>query len=206
MVTFHAFSLDVPPSPLLSGMFIHCVIWGGFKAGGNVRMFTRSLLVTPLIQLYPRRVIGESDIKQSIYLDNKVYVCTGSLCTYFIFPVPFLFVCSQVTVLQAYEYIQRMRADMRGTNLLGALSWLYQQPMQRSYPRQIFIITDGSISNVAKVLELVRHNTCAGRYWGRKRANYTFNPKNEECNVHKCKNDIKAMLCNLQRLSRIYKR
>lgn len=66
--------------------------------------------------------------------------------------------------MQAYEYIQRMRADMRGTNLQGALSWLYQQPMQRSYPRQVFIITDGSISNVSKVLELVRRNTCAGRY------------------------------------------
>lgn len=53
---------------------------------------------------------------------------------------------------------------MRGTNLLGALSWVYQQPMQRSYPRQVFIVTDGSISNVAKVLELVRRNPCAGRY------------------------------------------
>uniref|UniRef100_A0A3Q0R9S0 von Willebrand factor A domain containing 5B2 n=1 Tax=Amphilophus citrinellus TaxID=61819 RepID=A0A3Q0R9S0_AMPCI len=50
------------------------------------------------------------------------------------------------------------------TNLLGALSWVYQQPMQRSYPRQVFIVTDGSISNVAKVLELVRRNLCAGRY------------------------------------------
>uniref|UniRef100_A0A3Q3EYF0 von Willebrand factor A domain containing 5B2 n=1 Tax=Kryptolebias marmoratus TaxID=37003 RepID=A0A3Q3EYF0_KRYMA len=59
-----------------------------------------------------------------------------------------------------------LKADMRGTNLLGALSWLYQQPMQRSYPRQVFIITDGSISNVAKVLELVRRNTCAGRCFG----------------------------------------
>lgn len=81
-----------------------------------------------------------------------------------VFPVLFLCVCSQVTLMQAYEYVQRMRADMRGTNLLGALSWVYQQPMQRSYPRQVFIITDGSISNVAKVLELVRRNTCAGRY------------------------------------------
>uniref|UniRef100_A0A3B3TIX3 von Willebrand factor A domain-containing protein 5B1-like n=1 Tax=Poecilia latipinna TaxID=48699 RepID=A0A3B3TIX3_9TELE len=70
--------------------------------------------------------------------------------------------CTDVTLMQAYEYIQRMRADMRGTNLQGALSWLYQQPMQRSYPRQVFIITDGSISKVAKVLELVRRNTCAG--------------------------------------------
>ncbi|CAJ1072120.1 von Willebrand factor A domain-containing protein 5B2 [Xyrichtys novacula] len=74
--------------------------------------------------------------------------------------------CTDVTQMQAHEYVQRMRADMRGTNLLGALSWVYQQPMQRSYPRQVFIITDGSISNVAKVLELVRRNTCAGRCFG----------------------------------------
>ncbi|XP_050926022.1 von Willebrand factor A domain-containing protein 5B1 [Lates calcarifer] len=74
--------------------------------------------------------------------------------------------CTDVTLMQAYEYVQRMRADMRGTNLLGALSWVYQQPMQRSYPRQVFIITDGSITNVAKVLELVRRNTCAGRCFG----------------------------------------
>ncbi|XP_073347675.1 von Willebrand factor A domain-containing protein 5B1 [Pagrus major] len=74
--------------------------------------------------------------------------------------------CTDVTLTQAYEYVQRMRADMRGTNLLGALSWVYQQPMQRSYPRQVFIVTDGSISNVAKVLELVRRNTCAGRCFG----------------------------------------
>ncbi|XP_015242171.1 PREDICTED: von Willebrand factor A domain-containing protein 5B1-like, partial [Cyprinodon variegatus] len=74
--------------------------------------------------------------------------------------------CNDVTLIQAYEYIQRMRADMRGSNLQGALSWMYQQPMQRSYPRQVFIITDGSINNVAKVLELVRRNTCAGRCFG----------------------------------------
>ncbi|XP_056912303.1 von Willebrand factor A domain-containing protein 5B1 isoform X3 [Takifugu flavidus] len=73
---------------------------------------------------------------------------------------------TDVTILQACEYLQRMRADMRGTNLLGALSWVYQQPMLRSYPRQVFIITDGSISNVAKVLELVRRNACAGRCFG----------------------------------------
>ena len=69
----------------------------------------------------------------------------------------------QVTLVQACEYIQRMRADMGGSNLLGALSWVYQQPAQRSCPRQLFIITDGSVSSVGKVLELVRRNTCAAR-------------------------------------------
>ncbi|KAF7662718.1 hypothetical protein LDENG_00227560 [Lucifuga dentata] len=74
--------------------------------------------------------------------------------------------CTDVTLMQAYEYVQRMRADMRGTDLLGALSWVYQQPMQRSCPRQVFIVTDGTITNVSKVLELVRRNTCAGRCFG----------------------------------------
>ncbi|KAJ0058707.1 hypothetical protein NL108_000440, partial [Boleophthalmus pectinirostris] len=74
--------------------------------------------------------------------------------------------CTDVTLMQANEYVQRMKADMRGTNLLGVLSWLYQQPMQRSCPRQIFIITDGTISNVSKILELIRRNTCSGRCFG----------------------------------------
>lgn len=76
--------------------------------------------------------------------------------------------------MQASEYVKRMRADMRGTNLLGALSWVYQQPMQRSCPRQVFIVTDGTISNVSKVLELVRRNTSAGRY----------GPQNQNSQLH----------------------
>ncbi|XP_034040010.1 von Willebrand factor A domain-containing protein 5B1 isoform X2 [Thalassophryne amazonica] len=74
--------------------------------------------------------------------------------------------CTDVTLMQAYKYVQRMRADMPGTNLLGALSWVYQQPMQRSCPRQVFIITDGTIGYVSRVLELVRRNACAGRCFG----------------------------------------
>uniref|UniRef100_A0A3P8SQ39 von Willebrand factor A domain containing 5B2 n=1 Tax=Amphiprion percula TaxID=161767 RepID=A0A3P8SQ39_AMPPE len=74
--------------------------------------------------------------------------------------------CTDVSFTQLVCLDIVERSDMRGTNLLGALSWLYHQPMQRSYPRQVFIITDGSISNVAKVLELVRRNTCAGRCFG----------------------------------------
>ncbi|XP_031662362.1 von Willebrand factor A domain-containing protein 5B2 isoform X2 [Oncorhynchus kisutch] len=74
--------------------------------------------------------------------------------------------CTDVTLAQSCEYIHKMRADMRETNLLGALSWVYQQPVQRSCPRQVFIITDGSVSSVGKVLELVRRNTCAARCFG----------------------------------------
>ncbi|XP_056148994.1 von Willebrand factor A domain-containing protein 5B2 [Lampris incognitus] len=74
--------------------------------------------------------------------------------------------CTDVTLAQACEYVQGMRADMRGTNLLGAMSWVYQQPIQRSCPRQVFIVTDGTVINVGKVLELVRRNMCAARCFG----------------------------------------
>lgn len=137
-------------------MFIHGVISGG-KTGANVCMFAHSLLETNSFNS-PLPSQGNGGICHATAW-VKLRSCLLTL------PVLFFRVRSQVTILQASEYLQRMRADMRGTNLLGALSWVYQQPMQRSYPRQVFIITDGSISNVAKVLELVRRNACAGRYY-----------------------------------------
>ncbi|MGH0182254.1 UNVERIFIED_CONTAM: hypothetical protein FKN15_015471 [Acipenser sinensis] len=37
-------------------------------------------------------------------------------------------VCSEDALSLACEYLQKMRADMGGTNILGALSWVFQQP------------------------------------------------------------------------------
>ncbi|KAG7457066.1 hypothetical protein MATL_G00242680 [Megalops atlanticus] len=74
--------------------------------------------------------------------------------------------CTDETLALACEYIQKMRADMGGTNLLGALSWVYQQPVHRGCPRQVFLITDGTVSSVGKVLELVRRNACSARCFG----------------------------------------
>uniref|UniRef100_A0A8B9HDE1 von Willebrand factor A domain containing 5B2 n=1 Tax=Astyanax mexicanus TaxID=7994 RepID=A0A8B9HDE1_ASTMX len=64
------------------------------------------------------------------------------------------------------NYIQKLRVDMGGSNLLGALSWVYRQPVHRSFPRQLFILTDGSSGSVGQMLELVRRNTCNSRCFG----------------------------------------
>lgn len=69
-------------------------------------------------------------------------------------------VISQSPVTQALDYIQKMHTDQGGANLWGALSWVYRQPVHRSCPRQLFIITAGTFSNVGRVLELVRRNAC----------------------------------------------
>ncbi|XP_060762020.1 von Willebrand factor A domain-containing protein 5B1 [Neoarius graeffei] len=74
--------------------------------------------------------------------------------------------CTDIITDQVLDYVQKLHADLCGNNLLGALSWVYHQPVHRSCPRQLFILTDGSLSNVGKVLELVRRNTCNARCFG----------------------------------------
>ncbi|XP_067851254.1 von Willebrand factor A domain-containing protein 5B1 isoform X2 [Heptranchias perlo] len=71
--------------------------------------------------------------------------------------------CNDETLSLACEYVQRMRADMGGTNILGALSWIYKQPVHRGYPRQLFILTDASVSHTGKIIELVRKNASSAR-------------------------------------------
>ncbi|XP_059507125.1 von Willebrand factor A domain-containing protein 5B2 isoform X2 [Stegostoma tigrinum] len=71
--------------------------------------------------------------------------------------------CNDETLSLACEYIQRMRADMGGTNILGALSWIFKEPVHRGYPRQLFILTDASVKHAGKIIELVRRNANSAR-------------------------------------------
>ncbi len=45
---------------------------------------------------------------------------------------------------------------MGGTNILAPLNWILRQPMQRGHPRLLFLLTDGTVSNTGKVIELLR--------------------------------------------------
>ncbi|XP_064194292.1 von Willebrand factor A domain-containing protein 5B1 isoform X5 [Anguilla rostrata] len=120
----------------------------GSMSGGNIDKIKEAMVVA-LKSLPPGtllNLVGFGSSTKTLFTSSKL--------------------CTDETLVLAYEYAQKMRADMGGTNLLGALSWVYQQPVQRSSPRQVFIITDGTVSNVGKVLELVRRNACSGRCFG----------------------------------------
>ena len=64
----------------------------------------------------------------------------------------------------ACDNIQKMRADMGGTNILSPLKWVIRQPALRGYPRLLFLITDGAVNNTGKVLELVRNHAFSTRW------------------------------------------
>ncbi|XP_044885916.1 von Willebrand factor A domain-containing protein 5B2 isoform X6 [Mauremys mutica] len=72
--------------------------------------------------------------------------------------------CSnQENLRLACEHIQKLRADMHGTNLLAALTWILGQPLHRGYPRQLFIFTDANVSNAGEVMELIRRQASTVR-------------------------------------------
>lgn len=71
--------------------------------------------------------------------------------------------CQQENLATACENIQRMRADMGGTNVLSPLKWITRQPVHRGHPRLLFLITDGAVSDTGKVLELVRSHAFSTR-------------------------------------------
>jgi hypothetical protein len=56
-----------------------------------------------------------------------------------------------------------MQADLGGTELLNPLKWLEEHPPQEGRSRQIFLLTDGEISNVDEVLDLCRSMSKSSR-------------------------------------------
>jgi hypothetical protein len=64
---------------------------------------------------------------------------------------------------QAEQLILQMSADLGGTELLGPLQWLQNQPPAANNSRQILLLTDGEISNVTQVMDLCRSISTSSR-------------------------------------------
>lgn len=63
------------------------------------------------------------------------------------------------TLEKAITYVQKMRADLGGTNLILPLDFIFDQPRKNGVPRVIFMLTDGGVSNTLEVVDLVRKNS-----------------------------------------------
>ncbi|CAF3800096.1 unnamed protein product [Adineta steineri] len=63
---------------------------------------------------------------------------------------------NEENVQQAEQLINSMQADLGGTELLEPLKWFEQYPPVRDRARQIFLLTDGEINDVAQVIDLCR--------------------------------------------------
>jgi len=62
------------------------------------------------------------------------------------------------TMKEASAYVAKMAADMGGTEILPAIRSILNVPLpsDQPYPRQVFLLTDGQVSNTTEILKYVR--------------------------------------------------
>uniref|UniRef100_A0A665V0D9 von Willebrand factor A domain containing 5A n=1 Tax=Echeneis naucrates TaxID=173247 RepID=A0A665V0D9_ECHNA len=70
---------------------------------------------------------------------------------------------SDQTLEEAVKKVEEMTADLGGTEILQPLKHIYNQPCIPKQPRQLFVFTDGEVSNTKEVINLVKKNSGSHR-------------------------------------------
>ena len=65
----------------------------------------------------------------------------------------------EASLEEASRHVAALKADLGGTEILPALRSVLERPLASGRPRQLFVLTDGQVSNTAAVLELVRKHS-----------------------------------------------
>ncbi|CAF1531105.1 unnamed protein product [Adineta steineri] len=72
-------------------------------------------------------------------------------------------ISNQLNLQKAEKIVNQMEADLGGTELFTPLQWLKDHPPIKGRSRQIFLLTDGEISDVSHVLDLCRSMSLSTR-------------------------------------------
>ncbi|XP_067870557.1 von Willebrand factor A domain-containing protein 5A-like [Heterodontus francisci] len=70
---------------------------------------------------------------------------------------------NQESMQNALKILKHMEANMGGTEILQPLTAIYRKPCKPGHPRQLFVFTDGEVSNTQSVLAEVRKNAHSHR-------------------------------------------
>jgi len=60
------------------------------------------------------------------------------------------------SLAKATKHIENLKADLGGTEICAPLRSLLAQKVREGYDRQVFVLTDGQVSNTAETVEVVR--------------------------------------------------
>ncbi|MED6288396.1 hypothetical protein CHARACLAT_026089, partial [Characodon lateralis] len=70
---------------------------------------------------------------------------------------------NQKTMENALKKVEKMEANLGGTEILEPLKDIYSKQSIPSHPRQLFVFTDGEVGNTKDVIDLVRKNSDSHR-------------------------------------------
>jgi uncharacterized protein YegL len=68
-------------------------------------------------------------------------------------------------VEKALEHAKNLQANLGGTELMAPLRAVYSSSSEKGYSRQIFVLTDGEVSNTEEVVRLVQENHRRNSEW-----------------------------------------
>src|SRR2546429_4827557 len=137
MVTFHPQPLGIPSRGNEVLFLLDC---SGSMQGDSIAQAQRALALC---------------VRALATHDSFNIVCFGSHFTS-LWPAPRPY--SQASLEEATQYIQQVRADLGGTEILAPLQHLLQMAPDPERPRQVLVLTDGEVGNEADVIDL------CGRY------------------------------------------
>ena len=70
---------------------------------------------------------------------------------------------NQANLDKAITHAMQLQADLGGTQLYFPLAYIFSRPLIPHLTRQVFVLTDGSVSNTTEVIDLVRKNASRAR-------------------------------------------
>lgn len=69
----------------------------------------------------------------------------------------------EISLAEANAHVKTLAADLGGTEILKALASVLTPPVPKGTLRQLFVLTDGQVSNTDEVLSLVRRHAATSR-------------------------------------------
>ena len=61
------------------------------------------------------------------------------------------------------RYAQEMQANLGGTELLQPLEYIFREKTTSGLPRQVFVLTDGAVSNIDACVRKMKENAITSR-------------------------------------------
>jgi len=142
----HAKKIEtIPDMNKTRGEYIFLLDRSGSMKGARIQMAKEALSLflksLPVNSLY--NVISFGNNFSSLHQESQKY--------------------QQNTLEKDLVSIESFEANMGGTNIYQPLSYIFNQKLNKTYPRYIFLLTDGGVTNTPQVLSLIKKNNTKAR-------------------------------------------
>nr|CAH0110060.1 unnamed protein product [Daphnia galeata] len=124
-------------------LFLHSLPLDCYVSTNSKLLFIFSFKLTPPLVILKVNIAGFGSSYKELFPASRKY--------------------DEVVLNLAKDYADKMDANLGGTEIFHPLETIFKKPSIEGYLRQVFLLTDGEVSNADEVLSLVRRNNGKAR-------------------------------------------